>query len=259
MILEDFHIHTTYCDGKNSAEEMVRAAIDLNMTRLGFSVHSYIAYDEDYCIAKERTSEYVAEIRALAEKFKDKIEILCGVEQDYFSIEPTDGFDYVIGSTHAVKKGDEYIEVDNTAEILADAANRLYGGDFIALAEDYFNTHADVVRKTNADIIGHFDLITKFNQDKRLFDTDDPRYVAAAKAALDKLLTYGKPFEINTGAISRGYRKEAYPEEWQLRYIAENGGRVILSSDSHSTETLCYKFEECERIARDMGFRDLRF
>ena len=247
MILEDFHIHTTYCDGKNSAEEMVRAAIDLNMTRLGFSVHSYIAYDEDYCIAKERTSEYVAEIRGLAEKFKDKIEILCGVEQDYFSIEPTDGFDYVIGSTHAVKKGDEYIEVDNTAEILADAANRLYGGDFIALAEDYFNTHADVVRKT------------KFNQDKKLFDTDDPRYIAAAKAAIDTLLTYGKPFEINTGAISRGYRKEAYPEEWQLRYIAENGGRVILSSDSHSTETLCYKFEEYEKLAKDIGFKELKF
>ncbi len=258
MILEDFHVHTNYCDGNNSAEEMVRAAIELNMTCIGFSVHSYTAFDQSYCIKKERIAEYQAEIRSLAEKYSDKIKVLCGVELDYYSDMTAHGFDYAIGSVHYIKVGEGYTEVDLSAKTLTDAAEKYYGGDLVALAEDYFANMGDVLRKTGADIIGHFDLVTKFNQDKKLFDTDDSRYVAAAKRAIDRLLPCGKPFEINTGAISRGYRNEAYPDEWQLRYIAENGGRVILSSDSHSADTLCYKFEEYERLAKDLGFKDLK-
>ena len=259
MILEDFHVHTTYCDGKNSPEEMVRAAIDLKMTRLGFSVHSYTDFDESFCIKKDKIADYKAEIRGFAKKYKDKIQILCGVEQEYFSEEPTDGFDYVIGSVHYVKKAGEFFDVDNTPEIFVNGVNKHYNGDFSACAEDYFACVGDVVRKTGADIIGHFDLITKFNQDNCLFDTENPRYMAAAKKAVDSLLSCGKPFEVNTGAISRGWRKEAYPEAWILKYIAQMGGRIVLSSDSHSAQTLCYRFEEYQQLVKELGFDNLSF
>ena len=52
MILEDFHVHTSYCDGKNTPEELVRAAIGLNMKKIGLVHHSYTAFDESYCIKK---------------------------------------------------------------------------------------------------------------------------------------------------------------------------------------------------------------
>ena len=42
-----------------------------------------------------------------------------------------------------------------------------YGGDFLAMAEDYFATEATVIAKTGADIIGHFDLVTKFNEQEK--------------------------------------------------------------------------------------------
>ena len=43
MILEDFHMHTTFCDGVNTPEEMVQAAIRLGMKRIGFSAHAPVA------------------------------------------------------------------------------------------------------------------------------------------------------------------------------------------------------------------------
>lgn len=45
MELKNFHTHTTYCDGKNTAEEMILAAINQGFTALGFSGHSHTSID----------------------------------------------------------------------------------------------------------------------------------------------------------------------------------------------------------------------
>ncbi|MBQ2997311.1 MAG: histidinol-phosphatase [Oscillibacter sp.] len=243
--MTDLHVHTTFSDGRNTPEEVVLAAIEKGMTRLGFSDHSYTFFDEDYCMPRERIEEYRACIAGLKERYSDRIEILCGIEQDIFSAESTEGYDYVIGSVHYIHVNGEYFSVDHTEEILLDAARRHFGGDLIALTEEYWRTVAQVAERTGADIIGHLDLISKFNEGGRLFDEADPRYVAAAKAAVDKLLLTGKPFEINTGAISRGYRSAPYPAGFLQEYIRARGGRFILSSDSHAAETLMYGFKNC--------------
>ena len=54
MIKQDFHVHTTYSDGNNSPEEMILAAIDKGMAKIGISDHSYTWVDETYCVPKER-------------------------------------------------------------------------------------------------------------------------------------------------------------------------------------------------------------
>lgn len=256
MILQDLHTHTVFCDGKNTPEEMVTAAIEKGLVRIGFSGHSPTFFDESYCMSKEGVKNYCAEISALKEKYKGQIEILCGIEQDYYAAAATAPFDYVIGSVHYVKVGEEYLPVDESEQVLLRNVQKYFGGNIYAFAESYFATVGDVLRKTNADIIGHFDLISKFNEGGRLFDESHPRYVAAYKDAIDRLIPYGKPFEVNTGAISRGYRTHPYPSAAMLRYIAEKGGSVILSGDSHSAETLCYAFAAwyaaCESIGVNM-------
>ena len=108
--------------------------------------------------------------------------------------------------------------------------------------------------RTRCQLIGHFDLIAKLNEREHLFDEEDPRYVAAWRKAADVLLRTGLPFEINTGAISRGYRTEAYPALPIRRYLRDHGARFVLSSDSHQKETLRYDFEREERICREEGF-----
>ena len=61
----------------------------------------------------------------------------------------------------------------------------------------------------------------------------------------DTATGWRKPvFEINTGAISRGYRTVPYPSADQIAYIRSKGGVLILSSDSHAAGTICYDFEE---------------
>ena len=97
---------------------------------------------------------------------------------------------------------------------------------------------------TKCDIIGHFDLITKFIEQDPAFDTNHPRYVKAWQQAADELLKTGKPFEINTGAISRGYRTSPYPAKEIRDYIRAHGGKLILSSDAHAKENIAFRFDE---------------
>ena len=247
MILTDLHTHTTYCDGKNTPEEMVRSAISLGMMCLGFSGHGYAPYDTDSCMPKEAVGAYLREIARLKEKYAGQIELRCGVEQDYFSKEPTDAFEYVIGSVHYLRAADSrYLCIDDTPELMAEWVRSDFGGDWYAMCEAYYALEADVVRKTGADIIGHFDLVTKFNENSRLFDENEPRYVRAWQAAVDALLPSGVPFEINTGAMSRGWRTSPYPAKPIRDYIRAHGGRLILSSDSHRADTLLYAFDQYE-------------
>lgn len=244
MLLKDLHVHTNYCDGKDSPRDIVLAAIGMRMKTLGFSGHGYTDFDESYCMSKEGTKEYKKEIRDLKKEFAGQIEILCGVEKDLFSTEDTSDYDYVIGSLHYILVGGEYITVDWKPEIVKDAALKYFGGDLLSFAECYYDTVSDVAEKTQCDIVGHLDLITKFNETENLFDTKSPRYIAAWKKAVDKIIRNCTLFEINTGAISRGYRTSPYPDSDIMKYIKEKGGRFILSSDSHSKDTLCYDFEK---------------
>ncbi len=248
MISKDLHMHTVYCDGTASPEEMILSAIDRGLTTVGISGHSYTFFDTSYCMQQEAIPRYLAELRYLRAKYFDRIHVLCGVEQDYHSTYPTDDFDYVIGSVHYVKVDEAYIPVDESAEMLKEAVEKHFGGDVYALCEAYFATVADVVNKTHCDIIGHFDLISKFIEREPLFDPRHPRYIRAWQAAVDTLLQHGVPFEINTGAISRGYRTEPYPSAEMRDYIRDKGGSFVLSSDAHSADSIAYGFEEYDSV-----------
>lgn len=243
MILRDFHVHTTYCDGKSTAEETVLAAIEKGIKRIGFSGHSYTAFDTSYCMSPSDTEEYISEINALKEKYAEKIDILCGIELDVYSDIDTSRFDYVIGSAHYIKHNGEYIPVDLSARTLVDAVQKHFGGDMYSLAEEYYNTVTEVLRH-RTDIIGHFDLITKFNDGFCLFDETHPRYIKASRKAADILLKANIPFEINTGVIVRGYKNVPYPAEPLLEYITAHGGKFLLNSDSHRKDMLCFEFEK---------------
>ena len=153
---------------------------------------------------------------------------------------------------HYVLKNGEYVCVDNTAEIVKDAVNRLYGGDFDALAEDYFALIANVAEKTNADIIGHFDLVSKFSEKNGYGES--PRFLAAAQKAVRTLVPYGLPFEINTGAMARGVRSVPYPSPEILKMIKKHGGEILLSSDCHDKNYLDFAFCEAADLARKTGF-----
>ncbi len=237
----DLHMHTTFCDGKNTPEEMVLSAIDKGLKTVGISGHALTFFDKGYCMSNEKLSAYFSDVERVKEKYSDKITVLCGLEVDYYSNVPEEYLkkaDYIIGSVHYIFKNGEYVPVDSTAKKLREASERLWDGDVYAMIEAYYETVADVVRKTDPDVIGHIDLITKFIEVDELFDTSHPRYVAASRKAAEELIPCGVPFEINYGAITRGYRTLPYPEKSLLEFIIEKGGKIVKSSDAHSKENI---------------------
>ncbi len=252
----DFHTHSVFCDGKNSLEEMTLEAIDKGFSAIGFSGHSYTYFDLECGIPKEKEAEYFAQCRRLQEKYKDKIDVFCGIERDFYADNSYPDSDYIIGSVHYVKVGETYIAVD-LKEGQQEAVDKYFGGDYMKFVEEYFKTVSKLTEVHKTDIIGHFDLIKIFNVDGSLFDEESERYKTAAINAVDELLKSDVMFEINTGAVFRGRRLDPYPSEFILKYIASKGGKVILSGDSHETAALGFDFEKSLKIAKKCGFKSI--
>ena len=287
-----YHVHTEFCDGKSSAEEMVLSAIAAGFDSLGFSSHGHLAdaagTDKDflaraegnilytdrektkiklygfapkgtelYGMRKENIALYRAEVLRLAEAYGDKINVFLGIEQDSFAKREhiPRGAKYVLGSVHYVEKDGAYIAVDYSTEVLRRGVEGLFGGDFLAYAEAYYEEVSKVYDKTGCDIVGHIDLLTKFNEQEYLIDTDHPRYRNASLSAAESLARKGLIFEINTGAISRGLRKTPYPTEEILHVIRESGGKITYSSDCHRADTIACAFEDAVALAAKCGFK----
>ena len=244
--MQDLHMHTVFSDGKNTPEEMVQEAIRRGLDAVGISDHS----SGDPCgMTLEQVPAYKAEISRLKEKYGGQIRVLCGLERDFLTDDFSE-YDYIIGSVHWLRMPDGHrISIDWTAEKLREGAEKYFSGDMYALAEAYYEAVSRVVEVTKCDIIGHFDLITKFIEQDPAFDTQHPRYVQAWQKAADILLKTGKPFEVNTGAVSRGYRTEPYPSAEIRQYIREHGGTLVMSSDAHQKENIGFGFEKWDQEA----------
>ncbi len=257
LVKTNLHTHTRFCDGKHTAEEVVLAAIDANMEILGFSEHCCSGVDGVFGMKAENVPLYRAEIERLKREYRDRIHILLGIEQDIYAGTPTLPYEYVIGSVHYVYADGEYCPVDYSAEHTVKTVNEHYGGDILAYARAYYESVARVADVTSCDIVGHFDLLIKFNEDGRMIDESDPKYVRYALEALDALLEKDVVFEVNTGAISRGYRQTPYPSPLILRRIAEKKGRVTLSSDAHNKDHLLCAFDVALERVRACGLRSI--
>lgn len=254
--MRDLHVHTVFSDGKNTPEEMILKAIELGMEEIGFSDHSHSPQNdgEEWSMPRGREKEYRAEIARLKEKYKGRIRVLCGTEQDLYSDVPPEGYDYFIGSLHYVRVPgtDSYVSVDLDRKMLKKEVAEYFGGDFYAFTAEYYRQFSRLPQLYPAcSVIGHFDLVTKFIEEEPLFDTSDPRYIAAWQQAADALLKMNIPFEINTGAMARGRRTSPYPAREIRDYIRARGGKMILSSDSHRTDTLGHRFEDWRDEAED--------
>ena len=238
------HTHSVLCDGKDTLEEMVLAAIEKGFDSIGFSGHSFMDIYAEFSMSEEDVKVYKAEIARLQQVYGDRIKIFCGLEKDNYTTLSTEDYDYLIGSVHVMEHPEGLLFIDWTAERTRENIEKVFGGDGIAYAKHYFKALADLPNHGSFDILGHFDLLTKFNEkEPDLFDTTDPAYRAAATEAAEALVGKVKYFEVNTGAISRGYRTTPYPAAPIREYLAARGARFLLSSDSHRANTLCFEFD----------------
>ena len=281
----NYHTHTTFCDGSDTAEAVVQEALRKGFTHLGFSGHMDPGVSMDY-------DAYAQEICRLQAAYRDQIDILRGAELDNVydpscvagaeargSAEAVPGAEFTIGSTHFVpvpgsavwsataafgthREGSEnwdLIGVDGDISLLHDQCRQYYGGDFYALSADYYRFEAMVAARLHPTFIGHFDLITRFNDLSRadgghFLDETSERYLLPARRAMEALVPYGLPFEINCGAVNRGRKKELYPRPELLRHLHALGVEIVISADAHQKALLDGGFEEAMELARWAGF-----
>lgn len=250
-MLTNFHTHTTFCDGKNTPEEIVLCAIDKGFTSIGFSGHGYTPFDVRYCM--KDTHGYISEISRLKELYANKIEIYCGVEEDAFSPAKRSSFDYIIGSSHYCFVNNKYYPIDSGYDYFKKCLEA-FDNNSHQFAETYFRTFVQYIKERKPDIVGHFDIITKYEEFAPPVFLNDTEYFKIAEKYIGLAADTDVIFEVNTGGMARGIRKTPYLGERLLYVLKEKGSKLILSSDSHSVDTLNAYFDETTCILRDIGF-----
>ena len=260
-MLQNLHTHTVFCDGKDTPEEMIDTAISRGFDSLGFSMHASTNPPCKY--SGRNIPQYFEELNRLKKKYEGKIEIFTGTELDYFShgVVDVDSYEYTIASVHFGFKDGVRMEYDYSANETQKYITELYGGDSAAYARDYYGIVATVAdRFPKATFIGHFDLITKFNEKAPgIIDTENAKYKSAAIEALVALKEKNEFFEVNTGAISRGYRTTPYPAPFILDKMKEIGCKLVLTSDCHDRRFIDCHFNESKEYLLAHGIDTLYY
>ena len=98
-------------------------------------------------------------------------------------------------------------------------------------------------------------MLTKNNEQGRFLDTASKAYLDLGMEAIHALKGKIPFFEVNTGAISRGYRTAPYPQMEFLKEFRSCGFGVVLTSDCHNRDHIDCFYEEAEAMIREAGFR----
>lgn len=244
--MTDYHMHSVLSDGKNTHEEMIRAAIEKGLDEIGFSDHICLK-PVDWSIAQVDLPVMVEQVQALKEKYKDKITVKLGAEIDYLEGMESEiaqlidslPLDYVIGSVHFI--GDWNFDTDKS----------LYGkwsNDY--LYERYFDLIQKAARTGLFDIIGHLDIIKKF----RVYpETDQSKLIDdTLKIIKDQQLV----IELNTGGFDRPCA-EFTPSPSILERCFHHQIPITLTSDAHKTAQIGRHFDAAIELLTTVGYTEL--
>lgn len=220
---------------------MVEAALEKGFDVLGFSSHSDMVAD---------LSAYIAEIRRLRTKYAGRIHVLCGLEAELAKpfVRP-DGLDYVIGSFHFITAPDGgFFPFDASPEELAEGIRDHFAGDAPAFVKAYFSFEREIVKRPDFDFLAHPDLVRKFNVKAPYFDETANWYREELELTAAAIAASGKPVEVNTGAIARGWLDDVYPAAPFRSLLRAHGVKFILSSDAHSADSLDGAFDRFGKV-----------
>lgn len=252
---QNLHTHTTYADGKDTPEELVLEAIKKGFGSIGFSEHSYLGYSSyPNQLTVDKMELYKKEIKDLKRKYREQIKIYCGLEYDFYSDLNVEGFDYLIGSVHYLNCGGKVVTFDRGLHETLDYVEEHFGGNGISFAKTYFETVSSLPGKHRFDIVGHFDIITKNNDRGRFIDASASEYLNLGFEAIHSLKGKIPFFEVNSGAISRGYKASPYPQMEFLREFNRCGFGAVITSDCHDKGFIDCYFEESAELLSAAGF-----
>ncbi|HEX2920420.1 MAG TPA: histidinol-phosphatase [Bacteroidales bacterium] len=243
----DYHVHTTFSDGRAKPEEYVIPAINAGLSEIGFSDHITLFLEKQpWNMDPGQIHSYIDYMLTLKEKTKD-IKVKIGLEVDYFPCRDEEireyldplPLDYVIGSVHYQGK----ISVDECREYYEN-------GNLDNIFELYFKTVGKAAESGLFNIIGHLDLVRIYGF--RPLSYPEHLYRELAKT----LKSNDVVFEVNTNGRNRPIA-DFYPDRRFLKaFINENAG-VCVNSDAHMPSRLAQYFDEAYDLLRYTGFSEM--
>lgn len=244
----DYHMHTSFsADSDTTPEKMIQAAIQKGLQTICITDH----HDIDHVGFLLDFEAYIPALQELKEKYRDKIEVLTGME---FGMRPHLGgqlkqlterypFDFVIGSLHSIDGKDPYhgeIFLEQTDE-------KVYRRAFELTLED--------IRKCpDFDSLGHMDYVVRYGTNREK-DYSYQKYADYLDEILKYLIQNGKALELNTAGWKYGL-SFAHPHQDILKRYKELGGEMItIGSDGHCPEHVAYDFSKVKEYLEMCGFQ----
>jgi histidinol-phosphatase (PHP family) len=243
----DYHMHSTYSDGRSVPEDYIAPALEAGMSEIGFSEHLTLFREpEAWNMNPINIASYIEHLGKLRNS-TDGLIIKTGLEVDYFEglEEETRTFlkpiplDYVIGSVHY--QGDRTV----------DFGPEFYKGKNIDLLfEKYFDTVCAAASSGLFDIIGHCDLIRIYGY--KPASDPEKHYRRIAKIMKKNEVS----FEVNTNGRNRPLA-DFYPDRRFLNIFREEKVPVCVNSDAHMPARVGQYFDEAYDLLRYVGFTEM--
>ncbi|MCX6328809.1 MAG: histidinol-phosphatase [Bacteroidia bacterium] len=243
----DYHIHTSFSDGRSSPEDYIAPAIAARLSEIGFSEHlSLFKENQDWCMNPANTSSYIDYINKLKKNVND-IQIKTGLEIDFIPGKEKEienflsdlKLDYRIGSVHYL------------GEKTVDIGPEFYEGKNIDLIyESYFDHVIAAVSSGLFDIIGHCDFIRIYGF-KPVTDPE-PFYRKLVKT----LKQNDVAFELNTNGRNSPLA-DFYPDRRFLHIFREENIPVCVNSDAHMPIRVGQYFDEAYELLKYAGFTEM--
>ncbi len=221
---KNYHTHTLRCHHASGADEdYVLAAIEAGLTTLGFSEHTpHFSDNSNYRMPFEEVGDYIDSLLTLREKYKDKIEILIGLESEYYESYFDRLLDYYKGlPLDYIILGQHFYNIDK------DRKCAFHESDDARLFTTYIDECVKGIQTGRFSYHAHPDAF-KFTGDAEHYYNEVRRLCRAAKDC-------SVPLELNI----QGYefnRQYPNPEFWKI--VGEVGCEVIIGADAHSPEAL---------------------
>lgn len=245
----NYHTHTARCKhATGTDEEIVLSAIKGGYEELGFSDNCPWQYrtnsHEEGRMTLEEFPQYVADIRALQEKYKDKIKISLGLECEYYP-------EYMHWLHELLKKykidyailGNHYFHTDEKFPFFGTATT---SQDMLDLYEE-------------STIEGMGNGIYSFVAHPDLFLCSYPEFDRHCKLAsrhiCRKAAQLNIPLEYNVGPTDILPRPYPFPEFWKI--AASEGCTAIIGIDAHSPHDLedSAKYIKAEADLKEIGIK----
>lgn len=251
----DLHTHHERCGhAAGSIKDYIEAAIKRGLQAIGISDHSpYFSSEEDQpfphiSMAKSQFPQYVKEVLKLKEQYRGQIDVLLGVESDFFPenaqiyrscYEPYP-FDYIIGSVH---------QVEGVSIFKKGLWDQLTDQEKITKKETYYSLIERSAKSGMFQILGHIDAMKGF------YPAFSSIQTSAVERTLQAIREYDIAIEINTSAKTKD-AQGWYPSDDILEMARHYGVKVTFGSDAHDPVRVGDEFEEVQSHLKKMGFQE---